>query len=161
VTLEFRFHKETKASYGKMKGQNMKTRGTVFISYSNHYVWMMDYLYSNPKMAWQKGPYNPVPPHEEIWITDTHQKDSSKSKTEVLYIPPPGKETSDTDRDNIFVDRTYQGYVTFRRFTYLGSIITDDLEDSAEIHARTGKANGILHSLNNLWRSKGLYVRIM
>jgi hypothetical protein len=39
-----------------------------------------------------------------------------------------------------------------RRFTYLGSIITDDLEDSAEIHASIGKANGILHSLNNLWQ---------
>jgi hypothetical protein len=51
--------------------------------------------------------------------------------------------------------------VTFnRRFTYLGSFITDDLEDSAEIHARIGKANRILHSLNNLWRSKGLSVRM-
>jgi hypothetical protein len=41
--------------------------------------------------------------------------------------------------------------VTFnRRFTYLGSIITDDLKDGAEIHARIGKANGILYGLNNL-----------
>jgi hypothetical protein len=75
--------------------------------------------------------------------------------------PTPSTEASDTDRDKIFDDETDQGYVTFnRRFTYLGSIITDDLEDSAEIHSRIGKANGILHSLNNLWRNKGLYVRM-
>jgi hypothetical protein len=42
------------------------------------------------------------------------------------------------------------------KFTYLGSIITKDLEDSKEIKARIGKANGILNILNNLWRSKGL-----
>jgi hypothetical protein len=47
-----------------------------------------------------------------------------------------------------------------RRFTYIGSIITDDLEDSAEIHSRIGKANGILQELNNLWRSKELSVKM-
>jgi hypothetical protein len=66
---------------------------------------------------------------------------------------------SDTDRDKVFVDNADQGYVMFnRRFTYLGSIITNDLEDSAEIHAKIGKANGILHILNNLWKSKGILV---
>jgi hypothetical protein len=71
------------------------------------------------------------------------------------------KPASEADRSKIVVDRTDQGYVTFnRRFTYLGSIITDDLEDSAEIHARIGKYyNGILHGLNNLWRSKGVSVQ--
>jgi hypothetical protein len=47
-----------------------------------------------------------------------------------------------------------------RRFMYLGSIVTNDLEDSAEIHARIRKENGILHGLNNLWRSKGLSVKM-
>jgi hypothetical protein len=66
---------------------------------------------------------------------------------------------SDTDRSKVFIENTYQGYVTFnRRFTYLGSIITNDLEDRAEIHSRIEKENGILNSLNNLWRSKGLSV---
>jgi hypothetical protein len=86
-------------------------------------------------------------------------KDGGKSKTEALYIPPPGTEASCTDKDKVFIDNTDQGYVTFnRRFTYLGSIITEDLGDSDEIHACLGKANGILHGLNNLWRSKGLSV---
>jgi hypothetical protein len=72
---------------------------------------------------------------------------------------PPGAMASDTDRSKVFIENTYQGYVTFnRRFTYLGSIITNDLEDRAEIHSRIEKENGILNSLNNLWRSKGLSV---
>jgi hypothetical protein len=51
--------------------------------------------------------------------------------------------------------------VTFnRKFTYLGSVITDDLDDSVEINARIGKANDILYSLMSLWRSKGLTVRM-
>jgi hypothetical protein len=57
-------------------------------------------------------------------------KDGSKFKTEAVYIPPPDMEASDSDRDKIVIDRTDQEYVTFnRRFTYLGSIITDDLRD--------------------------------
>jgi hypothetical protein len=56
-------------------------------------------------------------------------RNGGKLKTEALYIPPPGPEASDTDRGKIVIERTDQGYVTFhRRFTYLGSIITDDLE---------------------------------
>jgi hypothetical protein len=56
--------------------------------------------------------------------------------------------TSDTDRNKVFIDNIDQGYVAFnRRFTYLGFIIT-----------RIGKVNGILHSLNNLWKNKGLSV---
>jgi hypothetical protein len=77
---------------------------------------------------------------------------------EALYIALPGSTATKADRSKVFVDNMDQGYVTFnRKFTYLGSIITEDLDDDAEISARIGKANGILHtSLNNLWRSKGL-----
>jgi hypothetical protein len=86
-------------------------------------------------------------------------KTAGSLKTATLYIPPPPTEASDTDKDKVFVENTDQGYIMFnRRFTYLRSIITKDLEDSAEIHARLGKANGILHGLNNLWRIKGLSV---
>ena len=55
------------------------------------------------------------------------------------------------------VDNTEQGYVTFKRkFTDSGSIISDDREDSTEFRAKIGKADGILNSLNNIWRSNGL-----
>ena len=38
ATPEFRFHKETKSLYGKMKGQNYKTRGTKFDLFLSLYV---------------------------------------------------------------------------------------------------------------------------
>jgi hypothetical protein len=76
---------------------------------------------------------------------------------ESLFIKLPGTQITDADRSKVFVDNTDQGYIAFnRKFTYLGSIITKDLDDSTEIKAMIEKANGILHSLNNLWRSNGL-----
>jgi hypothetical protein len=36
----------------------------------------------------------------------------------------------------------------------------DDLDDSVAINARIGKANDILYSLVNFWRSKGLTVKM-
>jgi hypothetical protein len=65
------------------------------------------------------------------------------------------------DRDKIIVENIDQGYVTFNQnFTYIGSIITNDLDDSVEINAIIGKANGILYSLVNFLRSKGLTVKM-
>jgi hypothetical protein len=72
-------------------------------------------------------------------------KNIGKTK-EALCIPAPGAITSNVNISKIFVDNTDQGYTTFNRkkFTYLGSIITNDLEDSAKIGVRIGKANVIL-----------------
>jgi hypothetical protein len=68
---------------------------------------------------------------------------------EALYIAPPGTAITDPDRSKLIIDNMDQAYVTFnRKLTYLGSIITKDLDDGAEIKARIGKANGIIHSLN-------------
>ena len=36
-------------------------------------------------------------------------KNGGKSKTEALYIPPPGLEALDTNRDKVVVDNTDQG----------------------------------------------------
>jgi hypothetical protein len=48
------------------------------------------------------------------------RKDGSKSKTEVICIPPLGVTASATDRDKVFVENSDQGYVTFnRRFTHI------------------------------------------
>jgi hypothetical protein len=38
ATPEFRFHKETRAFYRKMKGQNVKTKGTMFELFLSLYV---------------------------------------------------------------------------------------------------------------------------
>jgi hypothetical protein len=159
VTPEFRFHKETKSCYGKMKGQSTNTKGTAFNLFLSLYVDDGSFLFET-KEDMAKGATVLYHHMKRFGLLMHIGKNGSKSKTEALYIPPPGTTASDADRSKVLVENTDQGYVTFnRRFTYLGSIITNDLEDGAEIHARIGKANdGILNSLNNLWRSKGLSV---
>ena len=160
MTPEFRFHKETKLCYGKMKGQDTKTKGTAFNLFLLLYVDNGYFLFETKEDLAKEATI--IYHHMKRFGLLMHiGKNGSKSKTEALFIPPPGETALVTDRDKVFIDNTDQGYVTFnRRFTYLGSIITDDLEDSTEIHARIGKANGILNGLNNLWRSKGLSVNM-
>ena len=41
-----------------------------------------------------------------------------------------------------------------RKFKYLGSWITHDLRDDADIAVRIGKATAQVHQLTNVWRSK-------
>jgi hypothetical protein len=59
-----------------------------------------------------------------------------------LLRPVQSPPITDADRSKIIVDDTDQGYITFnRKFTYLGSIITKDLDDGVQIRARIGKVN--------------------
>jgi exonuclease III len=156
ATPEFRFHKETRAFYGKMKGQNVKTKGSIFELFLSLYVDDGSFMFES-KDDLRKGTTILYHHMKRFGLLMHIGRNGGKSKTEALYIAPPGSTATETDRSKVFVDNTDQGYVTFnRKFTYLGSIITEDLDDGAEIAARIGKANGILHSLNNLWRSKGL-----
>jgi hypothetical protein len=156
ATPQFRFHKETKSFYGKMKGQNYKTKGTMFELFLSLYVDDGSFMFKS-KADMQKGASILFHHMKRFGLLMHIGRDGGKSKTEALYIPAPGTIISDADRTKILVDDTDQGYITFnKKFTYLGSIITEDLEDTTEINARIGKANGILYSLMNLWRSKGL-----
>jgi hypothetical protein len=139
-----------------MKGQNVKTKDTTFALFLSLYVDDGSFLFET-KDDLKKGAtvlYHHMKPFGLLMHIG---KNGGKSKTEALYIAPPCSLATDADRCKIIVDNTDQGYITFnRKFTYLGSIITKDLDDGVEIKARIGKANGILRSLNNLWRSKGL-----
>jgi hypothetical protein len=54
VTPEFRFHKETKSCYGKMKGQCTTTKGTAFNLFLSLYVDDGSFLFEN-KRALEKG----------------------------------------------------------------------------------------------------------
>jgi hypothetical protein len=155
---EFLFHKETNKLYGKMKGKGkkFKTKGTMFELFLLLYVDKGSFMFEL-RTDMEKGT-TVLFHHMKCFGLLMHiGRNRGKSKTEALYIQTPGMITSDADRANMVIANTDQGYVTFnRKFTYLGSIITNDLEDSTKIKARIGKANGILNSLNNLWRSKGL-----
>ena len=136
----------------------MKTKGTIFELFLSLYVDDGSFMFES-KADLKKGTAILYHHMKRFGLLMHLGRDGGKSKTEALYIAPPGSTATATeaDRSKVFVDNTDQGYITFnRKLTYLGSIITEDLDNGAEISARIGKANGILHSLNNPWRSKGL-----
>jgi hypothetical protein len=49
IMPEFRFHKETKACYGKMKGQNTKTKGTAFNLFLSLYVDNRSFIFESKR----------------------------------------------------------------------------------------------------------------
>jgi hypothetical protein len=90
-----------------------------------------------------------------------HIGQDGKNPRQKPSLSPPNTQASLNDRDKIIIKSTDQGYTFFnRKFTYLGSVITNDLDDSVEINVRIGKANDIIYSLVNFWRSKGLTVKM-
>ena len=77
----------------------------------------------------------------------------TKSKTEVMYIPgkskkPPTELKADIPIANgtMYVSYTHQ-------FKYLGSILSDDLRDDADIDNRIAKANAQLGAFGNVFNS--------
>ena len=71
----------------------------------------------------------------------------SKSKTEAMYFPPPRSSYEDANTLPLEVDG---GLVTFTRaFKYLGSIISSNLDDSAEVDSRIKSASAAFASLRS------------
>ncbi len=69
----------------------------------------------------------------------------SKSKTKAMYFPPPRSSSEDASTLPIKVDG---GAVTFTQsFKYLESLVTSNLDDSAEVDARIRAASAAFASL--------------
>ena len=84
---------------------------------------------------------------------DTPCKDHKASKTEALFLPGDGDyasgDTSPFEADG--------GYITFcKQFTYLGSIITWDLDDSVDVTARIRKASSACGALKCVLSNKDI-----
>ena len=78
------------------------------------------------------------------------------SKTEALFIPGSGDPYSSGDTSPFEADG---GYITFcKQFTYLGSIITWDLDDSVDVTARIAKASSALGSLGCVFKNKDISI---
>ena len=72
-------------------------------------------------------------------------RSGSKSKTEAMYFPPPRSSYEDANTLPLEVDG---GVVTFTQaFKYLGSLVTSNLDDSAEVDARIRSASAAFASL--------------
>jgi hypothetical protein len=84
---EFRFHKQTKSCYGKIKGQSTTTKGTAFNLFLSLYVGDGSFIFKS-KEDMRKG-VSILYHHMKIFGLLMHiGKDGGKSKTEVLYTPP-------------------------------------------------------------------------
>jgi hypothetical protein len=92
---EFRFHKETKSCYGKMKGQSTTTKGTGFKMFLSLYVDDSSFIFET-KEDMQKGASILYHHMKRFGLLMHIGKDGSKSKMEALYIPP-GMEASEAD----------------------------------------------------------------
>jgi hypothetical protein len=81
-----------------------------------------------------------------------------KSKTEAMFFPPPRCLYEDANTLPLEVDG---GLVTFTRaFKYLGSLVTSNLDDSAEVDTRIKSASASFASLRvQLFSSK--YVKLV
>jgi hypothetical protein len=133
ATPEFRFHKETKSFWGKLKGQNFKMKGTKFDLSLSLYIDNGSFMFES-KADLKKGTAILYHHMKHFGLLMHIGRDGGKSKTEALYIAPLGSTATEADRSKVFIDNTDQRYVTFnRKFTYLRSIITEDLDDCADL----------------------------
>jgi hypothetical protein len=84
---EFRFHKETKSWYGKIKGQSTTTKGTTFKLFLSLYVDDGSFIFKSKEDMRKRASI--LYHHMKRFGLLVHiGKDESKSKTEALYIPP-------------------------------------------------------------------------
>ena len=155
---ELRHFKDTPTHRGRMHGQDWKAKGTPFTI--DHILYVDDGVFIfDSKNDMEKG----------ARILKTHMarfglimhigRDGKKSKTEAVYFPPPGVETTPEDVSQFGVDDD-QGYITFtQKFQYLGSLFNTDLKDDREVTARINKANLLLRSLTNVWRNKNITLK--
>jgi hypothetical protein len=87
ATPQFRFHKETKAFYNKMKGQNYKTKGTMFKLFLSLYVDDGSFMFES-RTDMKKGTGAILYHHMRRFGLLMHiGRDGGKLKTEALYIP--------------------------------------------------------------------------
>ena len=88
-------------------------------------------------------------------------RDGKRCKIEAMYHPPTSyqecqeqkEEVGELSKEALFP--VADGYITFtRKFKHLGSRITQDLRDDADIKVRIGKASAQAQQLANIWRCK-------
>ena len=115
----------------------------------------------------------PLPPlqihQNHTLLPETHQQ-STPDESSIVPIPKankkaPNKASTDKAYDEcwetqriILSDGSYADFT--KEFTYLGSVISYDLDDSADINKRILKASQSIGALSNLWKSPFVDLKI-
>jgi hypothetical protein len=157
-TVDLRHFKDTPTHQGRMHGQAWSTEGTTFNI--NHILYVDDSMFVFDKRSGMIKCAEIVRKHILRFALLMHYgKDGKKSKTEAVYFPPPGVETTQASVAKFGVDNDH-GYITFtEKLKYLGSLFNTDLRDNQEMTARINKANQLLRLMMNVWRNKNITLR--
>lgn len=153
--LQFRyFNRDRKGdTKGKMFGQRHKTKGNTYDYFFQMYVDDEVFLFET-KEDLTRGANLIYQLFDDLGLQMHIGRDGGKSKTEVMYFPPSLQKTA---YDKIDYDEQIpvsDGYVTITRsFKYLGSWITDTLQDTKEVQVRIQKARAQIGMLYPFFKS--------
>ena len=83
------------------------------------------------------------------------RRSDGNSKTEAMYIPPPGKTATTTDTADILINE-FEFFSYCNKFKYLGTIFTPSLKDDLDIQRRINQANGAFATMKRVLCNKDI-----
>ena len=86
------------------------------------------------------------------------RRNDGKSKTEAMYIPPPGKIATATDTADIIINE-FEFFLYTDKFKYLGTIFTPSLKDDLDIQQRITQACGTFATMKRVLCSEDIPVK--
>jgi hypothetical protein len=95
-----------------MKGQNYKTKGTMFELFLSLYIDDGSFMLES-RSDMERGTAILFHHMQFVGLLIHIKRDGGKLKTEALYIPAPGTVTTDADKSKIFVDNTDQVHISW------------------------------------------------
>ena len=147
---------DQKTERGGLLGQATKSAGTSFNLIYQLYVDNGGFLFTN-KADMIRGAELIHDHFAEFGLKMHIRRDGGKSKTEAMYCPQSlqAEKYLELDLDEKVPVR--DGYITFtRHFKYLGSWISDTLQDDYELDIRLKRAKGQMGSLKPFFRCPGI-----
>ena len=153
---EYKYFQTKKTERGRLLGQATKSAGTSFDLFYQLYMDDGGFLFTN-KADMIKGAELIHDHFAEFGLKIHIGRDGGKSKTEAMYCPQSlqAEKYLELDLDEKVPVR--DGYITFtQHFKYLGSWISDTLQDDYELDIRLKRAKGQMGSLKPFFRCPGI-----
>ena len=123
-------------------GVAKSTLGTTLSFYKSYYVDDAAYVFLTRKDIEEASKL--IKSHSTRFGLTVHcgdRRNDGKSKTEAMFIPPPGKTATATDTADIII-KEFEFFSYTDNFKYLGIIFTPSLKDDLDIRRRINQANG-------------------
>jgi hypothetical protein len=146
---------DQKTERGRLLGQATKSAGTSFDLFYQLYVDDGGFLFTN-KADMIRGAELIHDHFAEFGLKMHIRRDGGKLKTEAMYCPQSLQAEKYLELDLDEKVSVRDGYITFtQHFKYLGSWISDTLQDDYELDVRLKRAKGQMGSLKPFFRCPG------